>query len=70
MDAPRHDHASPLSSFATVPTARRSPSTMEMAPAIWSWSRGRQRRSLRERFAEARKVDEIAEQLEDFESTR
>jgi hypothetical protein len=52
---------SPLHSFASTPTVRRSPSTMEMARAVWSWLTGRRRQSLKHRFREAREVERLAE---------
>jgi hypothetical protein len=62
MEAPRRYSVSPLPSYCTV--IRRSPSTMEMARAIWAWLRGKHALTARERFAEARLVDEIAEGIE------
>ena len=65
MEAPCRYSVSSLPSYCTV--VRRSPSTMEMARAVWSWSRGRQRRSLKSRFAEGRKVDEIVRELDSLD---
>jgi hypothetical protein len=57
---------SPLHSFASMPTVRRSPSTVEMVRAIWSWLRGHAL-TTRERMTEARKIDEIAEELDSLD---
>ena len=44
---------SPLYSFCTVTPVRRSPSTVEMVRAIWSWCRGLTRREGRAEEIEA-----------------
>jgi hypothetical protein len=55
-----HPSVSPLWSFASIPTIRRSPSTMEMVRAVWRWLTGRRRApSLKQRFREQRLIDEI-----------
>jgi hypothetical protein len=68
MQAPRRYSVSPLPSYATV--IRRSPSTGEMARAVWPWLRGRHRQSLKHRFREARLVEELAETMDSVDSAR
>jgi hypothetical protein len=62
MEAPRRYSVSPLPGYATV--IRRSPSTMEMARAVWAWLTGRRRQSLKHRFREVREVERLAERLD------
>jgi hypothetical protein len=53
---------SPLHSFPSSSTVRRSPSTMEMARAIWRWLIGRRRApTLKQQFREAREVEPLAD---------
>jgi hypothetical protein len=60
-----HPSVSPLPSFASMPTVRRSPSFGETLGAVLRWMIGRQRQpSLRERFKTARLIDQIAEELD------
>ncbi len=60
METPRYSV-----SYATVTPVRRSPSTVEMAGAVWCWLIGRPRpASQTDRLIERRLVDEIAEEIE------
>jgi hypothetical protein len=70
MEAPRRYSVSPLHSFVTVPS-HRATSFSEMLAQVWRWLTNRHPTpTLQQRFAEARLVERLAEELEENGETR
>jgi hypothetical protein len=66
MIPPPRYSVTPLPGFATRPGGRE-PTVVEMLGALWRWLRGK-RPSARERFAEARRVERLAAELDALDS--
>ena len=60
---------SPLHSFASTPTVRRSPPFAEILGLVWRWLIGRQRSvPMRQQMIEARLIEALSEQLDSLET--